>query len=469
MIKEITIPEIGENVDSGDVVSVLVSEGDMVDADQGVIEVETEKAVVEIPSPDKGKIVEITVSEGDSVTIGQTIGKIDTEAPEEDEAEEKKAEKPEPKREEREEPEPKQQEKEEEEEEEEKEEEVVRGTVKGAAPEEKGGEAPSVAGAEEKPDKPDRKERPKEPKSKPAPASPSVRRLAREVGADIDKIGGSGPGGRITEEDVKAYVRSIVRGEKRPATAEGSALGISRKPLPDFGKWGKIDKEPLSKVRRITADNVSHSWTVVPHVTQFDEADVTWFEEFRQKFGKEVEQAGGKLTLTAVIIKTIVAALKRYSKFNATVDPEKGEIIYKHFFNIGIAVDTDRGLLVPVLRDADRKGIKQIAIEMTDLAERARKKRIDPDEMEGGTFTISNQGAIGGVQFTPIIFWPQVAILGVSRSSTRPEFIDGEWKPRTILPISLSYDHRLIDGADAARFLKWVAGALEHPLALEFD
>jgi len=465
MIKEITIPEIGENVDSGDVVGVLVSEGDIIDADQGVIEVETEKAVVEIPSPAKGEIVEISVGVGDSVKVGQVIGKIDTESVKESSdtyslKETGQTEKPKT-------------DKKENTEDIEKDERVVKGTVKS--------ETPAAVEAtkndeQEEEKKPKKKEtisesqkQPDRHESIPAPASPSVRRLARELGADIENINGSGPGGRITQEDVKEYVRSTVKGGKPQPKAAETVASSGQRPIPDFSKWGEIETEPLSKVRRITAENVSYSWNVAPHVTQFDEADVTWFDEFRKKYSKEVEKAGGKLTLTAVIIKTIAAALKRYPKFNSTIDTDKGELIYKKYFNIGIAADTDRGLLVPVLRDADEKGVKQIAVEMTDLAERARNKRIDPDEMEGGTFTISNQGAIGGVQFTPIILWPQVAILGVSRSSIKPKYIDGDWKPRMILPLSLSYDHRVIDGAEAARFLKWVAEALEHPLVLDFD
>ncbi|MBD3403549.1 biotin/lipoyl-binding protein [candidate division GN15 bacterium] len=485
MIKEITIPEIGEKIESGKVVGVLVSEGDTVDVDQPLIEFETDKAVVEIPSTEKGKITEISVKDGDEVKIGEVFAKIDTEGKgseeeaegeeKEEKAEKKKAEPKEEKAEsadeEEEEPAEEEEKKPEEPEEEDSEEE----------------EEPEEKPREEKKEKPEKKDekpaarkaakddRPAQPDAgeingEPAPAAPSVRRLARELGADINAVEGSGPGGRITIDDVKAHVRGIVTSKKMPSEpSEQRATGPQQRPLPDFSEWGEIDRQPMSRVRAITADSTGYAWNVVPHVTQFDRADVTELETFREKYSKAVEKAGGKLTVTAILLKVIVAALKKYPRFNASLDMEQEEIIYKDYYHIGMAVDTDRGLLVPVIRDVDKKSITDLALELIDLADRTRNKKVKPEEMEGGTFTISNQGSIGGVDFTPIVYWPQVAILGVSRSSVQPKYMDGEFKPRTILPLSLSYDHRMIDGADAARFLRWVVEALEHPFLMVFD
>ncbi len=464
MIKEITIPEIGENVESGEVIKVLVSQGDMVEEDQGIIELETEKAVVEIPSPDGGKITEITVSEGDSVKIGQTIGKIETEGEEgaEEEAEEKEPE-------EAEEPEEETEEKPEDEEEkveakEEKEEVKEEPEKEKSKPEKKLPEA--------KPQKSPQKKEPEEkaPGKDVAPAAPSVRRLARELGADISKIAGSGPGGRITQDDVKHYIKRIVSGETSPAAGvKQTETGAPTLDMPDFSQWGEISREPLTRVRSIIAQGTSATWNTIPHVTQFDRADITELETFRKKYGKKAEDAGGKLTVTAILMKVLVSALKQFPRFNASIDLHSAQIIYKYYYHLGIAVDTERGLLVPVIRDVDQKSILDLSVELKELADKTRGRKISPDELEGGTFTISNQGGIGGTDFTPIVYWPQVAILGVSRASVEPVFMDGEFKPRKILPLSMSYDHRIIDGADAARFLRWVKEALEHPFLINFE
>ena len=427
MIKEITIPEIGENVESGDVVEILVKKGEKVKTDQGIVELETDKAVVEIPSPEEGTIVEILVKVGDTVKIGAVIARLDTEG---------KAE------------------------------------VTEEKPEEKE-TAPSAEPVKEKP--PEKKieveaevkiGEPAQPVTERAiaPAAPSVRRLARELGADINLVPGSGPGGRISAEDVKKYVKGVVAGAGARPSAKPAAA-----PLPDFRRWGEIEPQPLSRVRRITAENTAHAWNTVPHVTQFDKADITELEKFRKKYGEEIKKKGGKLTVTALLIKILGEALKQFPQFNTSLDIDNGRIIFKKYYHIGIAVDTERGLLVPVIRDVDKKNIEQLAVELTDISERTRNKKVTPDELEGGTFTISNQGGIGGTDFTPIVYWPQAAIIGVSRSSVQPVYIDGKFEPRVILPLSLSYDHRLIDGADAARFLKWVAEALEHPLVLCFE
>ena len=441
MVKEIVVPDIGEKIESGLVVGVLVKVGDMIDVDQPVIEVETDKAVVEIPSTEKGKVVELAVKEDDEIKPGQVIAKIEVGGKAE---KSKDIAKPVPEEKAKKEPEP--EEKPEIESEKPEETETIETPQSKPEPEPS---APSVA--EEKP-------------GKPAPAAPSVRRLARELGADINKIKGSGPGGRISADDVKQHVKSVMTGKTKAAPVSGKELS-----LPDFGQWGDIKREKLSKVRSITAENMSISWNVVPQVTQFDKADITAVEEFRREYGPTVEKMGGKLTATTIIMKVIVSALQRFPRFNASLDMEQGEIVYKNYYHLAVAVDTDRGLLVPVIRDVDKKSISEIAVELTDLAERTRNKKVKLEELEGGTFTISNQGGIGGTDFTPIVYWPQVAILGVSRASIQPKFMDDKFVPRAILPLSLSYDHRIIDGADAARFLRWVVEALEHPLLLNLN
>jgi pyruvate dehydrogenase E2 component (dihydrolipoamide acetyltransferase) len=292
-----------------------------------------------------------------------------------------------------------------------------------------------------------------------------VRRLARELGIDINEVVGSEPGGRVSEEDVRNYARSIILNvtRLRPAAVGGAH------PLPDFSKWGEIERKPMSGIRRKTAAALSEAWQTIPHVTHFDHADITELEELRQRFGKKAEEAGGKLTITAIALKVVASALKVFPQFNASVDASTEEIIYKKYFNIGVAVDTDRGLLVPVIRDADKKNILELAVELTELSEKARDRKITIEEMQGGSFTITNLGGIGGVNFSPIINTPEVAILGVARAAHQPVFVDGQIAPRLMLPLALSYDHRLIDGADAARFLRWVAEALQQPLLLALE
>lgn len=428
MIEEIKIPDIGENVETGDVVKLLVKVGDVIEAEQGIVELETDKAVVEIPSQKAGKITELLIKEGDQVAPGQVIGKIDSEgkAAAKPKAAERKQEvkpEPEPKVEEQSEPEPE------------------------PEPQRK----PKKVELGPKPTPP--------PTGKAAPAAPSVRRLARELGVPIHEVTGSGPGGRILAEDVKNFVRSRMS-DSAPATHE--------QPLPDFSQWGSIVREPMTKVRKLTARSMSQAWTTVPHVTQFDDADITLAEEFREKYAGKVEKSDGKLTITAILLKVVASALQQFPKFNASIDTQHEELILKQYYHVGLAVDTERGLLVPVIRDVDKKGIKELAIELTQLADRTRRGKVSVDELEGGTFTISNQGGIGGTNFSPIVYWPQVAILGMSRSRVQPVWDGDEFEPRVILPLSLSYDHRIIDGAEAARFLSWICEALEQPFTLQF-
>jgi pyruvate dehydrogenase E2 component (dihydrolipoamide acetyltransferase) len=238
------------------------------------------------------------------------------------------------------------------------------------------------------------------------------------------------------------------------------------RPMPDFAKWGEVQREPWSNIRRVTSEHLSYSWNTVPHVTQFDKADVTALEELRKKYKDQVVKAGGNLTVTAMLVKVLATALQKFPQFNASIDPDHGEIIYKKYVNVGVAVDTDRGLLVPVIKDVSRKNITQIAVELQQLAEKARDRKLSVEEMSGGSMSLSNLGGIGGTYFTPIVNWPEVAILGVSRGGAEPVWKDGQFVPRQMLPLSLSYDHRLIDGADAIRFLRWVVEAIEQPFLL---
>ncbi|HKL31758.1 MAG TPA: 2-oxo acid dehydrogenase subunit E2, partial [Tangfeifania sp.] len=291
------------------------------------------------------------------------------------------------------------------------------------------------------------------------PASPSVRRLAREMDVDITKVEGTGPGNRISQEDVKQYA-----GESEAAPAEKAETKAIE--LPDFSQWGATSRESLTTIRKITSKNVQQSWQTIPHVTQFDEADITELENFRKKYQSKAEKAGGKLTVTAILLKIAGFALQKFPRFNASIDSQNEELVYKHYYNVGIAADTPKGLLVPVVRDVNSKSLIDLSVELTELAQKARDKKISPDEMQGGNFTISNLGGIGGTAFTPIVLPPQVAILGVARSAYKPVYVNGELEKRLIIPLSLSYDHRVIDGADGARFLRWICDVIEDPYAI---
>jgi pyruvate dehydrogenase E2 component (dihydrolipoamide acetyltransferase) len=295
----------------------------------------------------------------------------------------------------------------------------------------------------------------------PVPAAPHVRRLARELGIDIHNVPGNGPGGRINENDVKLHAKGLLS-----AGAGTASTHVKQPALPDFGKWGKIERVSMRGVRRKTAEHMWEAWSAIPHVTQQDKADITELEQLRTKFGPKAAEAGGKMTVTAIALKVCASALKIFPQFNASIDMEKEEIVYKQFINIGVAVDTDRGLLVPVIREVDKKNIVELAAELTGLSKKARDKKLSPADMEGGTFTITNLGGIGGTGFSPIVNYPEVSILGLSRSSMEPVWMENKFEPRMVLPLSLSYDHRLIDGADAARFLRWIAEAFEQPFLL---
>ena len=445
MAIEFKLPELGENVESGDIVEILVSTGDFVEKDQNILEIETDKAVIEVPSTISGNVQEIHVSPGDTVEVGQLIMTI-----EEAEAGEAPAETP----------------AEESEEEPEAEEEAAPAEEETEEAEEAPEPAPQVEKQEPEPETPapDQPVHERPTPDRMVPAAPSVRRLAREIGVNISEVPGTGPRNRITAEDVKEYSKKLHTERKAAAGAP-----VSTEPLPDFSKWGDVERETMSNVRRKTAQHMMSSWAPVPHVTQYDEADITDLEELRKKWGPRVEKEGGKLTYTAILLKISAAALKVFPQFNASIDMENSEIIYKKYVHIGVAVDTDRGLLVPVVRDVDQKNIIELSAELSEVAGKARNRKLGPDDMAGGCFSISNLGGIGGTNFSPIVNSPEVAILGVSRSTTKPVYQDGEFEPRLILPLSLSYDHRLIDGADAARFLRWICEALEDPLLLALE
>ena len=428
------LPDLGENIESGEVINVLVSEGDDLSEDQPVIELETDKAVIEVPSTLSGTVSKVLVAEGDRANVGQVILTVEEvgagggEPPGDAAA-----------------PEP------------------VEEEPSEAAPAETPPASPAAAAEESAPDAAGPAPSDGEPAPKLIPAAPSVRRLAREIGVDVAEAQGTGPGGRIREEDVKALSRRL---HESPAAGRGPAPAAA---LPDFSRWGEIEVEPFSNVRRITAQRMAAAWSAIPHVTQFDQADITGLEAWRKGYAPEVEKAGAKLTPTAVLLKVAAAALRAFPAFNASIDMAGERIIFKNYVHIGVAVDTPRGLLVPVIRDVDRKTVTEISVELGAMAERTRTGKVDLADLEGGTFTVSNLGGLGGTAFTPIINAPEVAILGAARSRTEPVYVDGDLQPRLILPLSLSYDHRLIDGADGVRFLRYLCQGLENPFFLAFE
>jgi pyruvate dehydrogenase E2 component (dihydrolipoamide acetyltransferase) len=456
MINEITVPEIGENVESGVVVAVHIKVGDTVAVDDTVIELETDKALVEIPSPFDGRVTEVFAKAGEQMKVGEVIARVDIDkqdSPDEETSSGQSS----PSEEEKEEASPDAADKD-------KQADVAAEPTQ--SDEGKDDDNASASAADETERKSKLADTEKSSDRRPAPAAPSIRRLARELGVDIHDVSGSGPGNRITEADVKSHVRDRQPG---PSGVSDSASVPQAGELPDFSRWGEIHIEQMETVRRLTAHSTTTSWKTIPHVTQFDEADITTVIGFLEKNVSKVEKAGAKLTITAVLTRVCTEALKRFPRFNASIDIVNRRLILKRYVHIGIAADTPRGLLVPVIRDADQMSIVELAKAIADLAQRARNKKIKPDELEGGTFSISNQGGIGGVGFTPIVLWPQVAILGVSRSTVKPVFVQNKVEPRTILPLSLSYDHRVIDGADAARFLRWICDGLEQPMNLFLD
>jgi pyruvate dehydrogenase E2 component (dihydrolipoamide acetyltransferase) len=526
------LPELGENIDTGDLVRLMVAPGTAVTEGQPVMELETDKAVIEVPSSVSGTVEDVQVKTGDKVKVGQVIftvhaggqttkaepqstepkteqdqarARVQTAAREEGKTEEQALppEQPaevhaqsgeprlaperhghepgapspgrEPAADQTSAPAAKV-------------EQPPETQHEASEPEDylSGQQAAQVAfqaairaeGKTERaalpPDRPQQQARIFEMPSQlvktagpehrePVPAAPHVRRLARELGVDIYQVKGSGPGGRISEDDVKAFTKAAIASMAKAASAPAR---IVEPGLPDFSKWGKIERVSMRGVRRKTAEHMAQAWRTIPHVTQHDKADITELEQLRARFAAKAEQAGGKLTVTAIALKVCASALRVFPQFNASIDMAKEEVIYKQYTHIGVAVDTDRGLLVPVIHDVDHKNITELAVELTQLSKKAREKKLAPEEMDGGTFTITNLGGIGGTTFSPIVNYPEVAILGMSRSRIEPVWKNDKFEPRLMLPLSLSYDHRLIDGADAARFLRWVAEAIEEPFLL---
>ena len=444
MATEFKLPDLGENIASGDVVSVFVSEGDVLKPGQPLLEVETDKAVIEVPCPPGGRIAQVLVKKGDTVKVGQALVMLDAAAA--------AVSKP-----------------------------VAQVAAAAAKP-----PAPVVAPAKAAPatvpafaaaangheqhelreSRGQREAVPaepvaKEPESSVAtavdPAGPAVRRLARELGVDLSRVRGSGPAGRIVREDVVASVRQA-GGQGTGSRSKSGGAGPG-----DRDDWGPIRREQMSRMRKTIAVNMLRSVSTIPHLTNFDDADVTELEHLRKASAQEYAKSNVKLTALGFVIKAVSLSLRQHPAVNSSIDMEKGEIVFKDYVNIGLAVDTPRGLVVPVIRDCDKLSIPQLALAVTETAEKAKSSQYGLEDLRGGTFTISNLGAIGGTYSTPIINWPEVAILLVGRSRKMPIVRDDRIESRLMMPLSLSYDHRVIDGAAAARFLKEIIGYLESP------
>jgi len=427
---EVKVPDIGDFKEV-EVIELLVKVGDTVKVDQSLITVESDKASMEIPSSHAGVVKELKIKIGDKVAEGSLVLLLDSDA--------------------------------------------AGAFAPASAP------APAAAAAPESKPAPAAA-----PAAAPAPvaaavaapiavaatvpsaglphASPSIRKFARELGVDLSKVGGSGPKGRITQEDVQNYVKGVISGAvSTGAPAKGgSGVGLDLLPWPslDFSKFGATELLPLSRIKKISGPNLHRNWVMIPHVTQFDEADVTELEEFRKNTNAANAKSGMKLTMLAFVIKASVAALKKFPAFNASLDAKGENLILKQYYHIGFAADTPNGLVVPVIKDVDKKGIAQIAQEMTDLSAQAREGKLKPADMQGASFTISSLGGIGGTAFTPIINAPEVAILGLSKSDIKPVWDGKQFQPRLMLPLSLSYDHRVVDGAMGARFSVYLAEVL---------
>jgi len=471
MSTQITLPSLGENIDSGDVLSILVSEGDVVTKDQDLLELETDKATMPVPSPQAGKIVKVLVAEGDTVPVGGAIFEIEAEGGSSNGAAAKKepakaAEKTE-KKEEKPKAAPKKENIVEEEQleeavadQQEEPEEEKPAKKPAAKPSAKIAPAPEPTPVVVEPDdEPAKKSKGVESAGdgqSSAAAGPAVRRLARELGVDLRRVRSSGD--RITEEDVRNHVR------RSQAESEAKApKGVTPPGSPESDSYGAVRREKTTRMRQTIARNMLNSHTTIPQLTNFDDVDVTDLERIRKESQKDYDSQGVKLTTLPFLVKALAVALRNHPIINASVGDEGAEIIYKEYVNIGIAVDTEKGLIVPVLRDADRKNIPQIARELVEIAESARNGTFKVEDLRGGTFTISNLGAIGGTYSTPIINPPEAAILLIGRSRMLPQWIDGAFQPRLMMPLSISYDHRIVDGATAQRFLNDVKGYLASP------
>ena len=419
MSRSFKLPDLGEGIHEGEVLAILVEVGQEIVEGDIILEIETDKAAVEIPSPFDGRIVEILVQPGDIVNVGDVM--------------------------------------------------MTFSDGEDALDQETPVQEPTAAPQEVIPEP----ITPPTSRKGPVPASPATRRLARELGVDLHLVNPSGPAGLVTAEDVRGFAAATESVDALSTAApvaapvgQPSVAGVP--PLPDFSKWGKIERISFRSIRRATAKQMSLAWSQIPHVNSQDVVDVTRLEAFRQKHKADLEALGGKLTITVFALKAVATALKTYPNFNATLDTANNEIIIKHYYNVGVAVNTGNGLIVPVIRDVDRKSIKELALELTDLVRRARERKATVEEMQGGSFTITNAGAMGGGFFAPIINYPEVAILGMGQARMQPvvrEQEKGEYiiVPRLMMPLVLCIDHRVLDGADSIRFLKVLVDTLEDP------
>lgn len=412
---DIKLPKLGEGADSGSVVSILVKEGDRIKKGQTIIELENEKAVAPIPSTAEGVVSKIRVKEGDRISVGHVILVLTAPGESTQAAEAKPAapaEKPSP-------------------------------AVRAAAP----ATALPTAPAEETLPEPDF-----DAVSSPA-ASPTIRRVARELGLDLRRIRGSAPGGRIVMEDLKSYIQRLERLAAQPRTVAPAGPAAPAPVSIDFSQWGPVVKKPLTPLRRTISDRMAENWSTIPHVHQFDEVDITSLNDLRKKYAPAYEAKGARLTLTSFVLAVLAKALKKHPLFNASLDEADKAIVFKDYYNIGLAVDTEAGLIVPVIRHADKKSLLELSRDISEAAQKARDRKVSLDDLKGGTFTVSNQGGIGGGAFTPIINKPEAAILGLGRSVLKPVVREGRIEPRLVMPICVGYDHRLIDGGSAARFV----------------
>ncbi len=427
------LPELGENIESIQVVRVMVAAGDDVAEDQPVVELETDKATIEVPSSVAGKVGAVHVAEGDEIAVGQALftaasGALPVSAP--------AASTPAPKA-----PEP------------------SAPAKASAAPVPVAAPAPAAPAAAAAPAS----------EGKRVAAAPSVRKFAREIGIVLAEVPGTGPHGRISKDDVKRYAKQLNEGRAAQAPASGAAATTALPPLPDFSQWGEVESKKMSVIRYKTAEHMALSWSQVPHVTIHDKVDITELEPLRKQYADLATREGGKLTMAVMVCKVVAQALVKFPEFNASVDMASKQIIYKSYVNLGVAVSTPRGLMVPVIRDADKKNMVEMAVEIQEIAAKCREGKIQVSELEGGTFTVTNLGRVCGTFFTPIINYPEVAILGMGRSYEKPRVVNGEVVKRTVLPLSLSFDHRVIDGSDGARFMGWIKEAIQQPLVLALD
>jgi len=423
-MKDILVPDIGD-FDGVEVIEIMVAAGDSINVEDPIVSLESDKAAMEIPSPFAGTVKEIKVNLGDTVSEGSLLITIEASEGSTAEAEEttpaKQAETPAP--------------------------EVAAPAPAAPAP------APVAKTPSPRPS-PTASIRIDEEGFKKAHASPSVRKFARELGADLSQMSGSGNKGRILKEDVKAWVKQTL--EK----GTGGSLGVEPMPEIDFSQFGDIEIQELTRINKLTGKFLHRNWVTIPHVTQFDEADITELEKFRKQLNEENQKDGTRVTVLVFLMKALVSALKEFPRFNSSLDHTGENLILKQYINIGVAMDTPDGLVVPVIRDCDRKSLIELAQELTETSQRARAKKLSPSDMQGGSISISSLGGIGGTSFTPIVNAPEVAILGVSRSAMKPVYKDGEFEARLMLPLSLSYDHRVIDGADGARFTSYLSRVL---------